>query len=117
MKPLTPRQVEARLRANGFVRSHGVGSHRCWFNPVTNRYTVVSHHGNAPLPHLERDQKKRGQAVFIPMEDVQTERRKTERRKTQVRAAKDLSQKMLGPGSKGRSASGESREVSGGQCW
>jgi len=50
MKPLTPRQVEAHLRANGFIRSHGVGSHRGWFNPVTNRYTVVPHHGNAPLP-------------------------------------------------------------------
>ena len=50
MKPLTSKQVEAHLRANGFVRSHGVGSHRGWFNPLTGRCTVVPFRGNAPLP-------------------------------------------------------------------
>ena len=50
MKPMNARQVEAHLRAHGFIRSHGVGSHRGWFNPVTNRYVVVPHNGNRTLP-------------------------------------------------------------------
>jgi predicted RNA binding protein YcfA (HicA-like mRNA interferase family) len=50
MKPMNARQAEAHLRAHGFIRSHGVGSHRGWFNPVTNRYVVVPHHGNKTLP-------------------------------------------------------------------
>lgn len=49
MKPLTAKEVEAHLRANGFVRSHGVGSHRGWFNPKTGRLTVVPSHGNKTL--------------------------------------------------------------------
>ena len=50
MKPLTAREVEGYLRANGFVRSHGVGSHQGWFNPNTGRSTVVPFHGNRTLP-------------------------------------------------------------------
>ena len=49
MKPLTAAQVEAILRANGFIRSHGKGSHFGWFNPTTLRRTSVPHHGNRPL--------------------------------------------------------------------
>ncbi len=50
MKPLTARQVEAYLKANGFLPGHGVGSHHGWFNPETNRTTVVPVHGNKVLP-------------------------------------------------------------------
>ena len=49
MKPLNAVQVEAILRANGFIRSHGKGSHFGWFNPVTGRTTTVPHHGNRTL--------------------------------------------------------------------
>lgn len=37
MKPMTAREVEAHLRAFGFVRGHGVGSHQGWFNPTTGK--------------------------------------------------------------------------------
>lgn len=50
MKPMTAAQVEALLRNNGFVRGHGSGSHRGYFNPVTGRQTVVPYHGNRTLP-------------------------------------------------------------------
>ena len=50
MKPLTAKQLEEILRANGFIKSHGVGSHQGWFNPQTNCRTVVPHHGNRALP-------------------------------------------------------------------
>ena len=50
MKPLTARQVEEYLKANGFRPGHGVESHRGWFNPETNRMTVVPFHGNRTLP-------------------------------------------------------------------
>ena len=50
MKPLTARQVESILRANGFVRSHGEGGHFGWYNPETRRRTVVPFHGNRVLP-------------------------------------------------------------------
>jgi len=50
MKPMTASEVEAHLKANGFVRGHGVGSHRGWYNPDTGRSTVVPFHGGRVLP-------------------------------------------------------------------
>ena len=50
MKPMTARQVEAWLTGCGCIRSHGVGSHRGWVNPLNGRFTVVPHHGNKTLP-------------------------------------------------------------------
>ena len=50
MKPMNAKQVEECLRSNGFIRSHGVGSHRGWFNPVTGCRTVVPYHGSEVLP-------------------------------------------------------------------
>ena len=49
VKPLTAREVERRLRENGFVREFGKGSHCGWYNPQTGRKTVVPHHGNTTL--------------------------------------------------------------------
>ena len=49
MKPLTAKEVEAYLRANGFIREFGKGSHYGWHNPVTGRKTVVPHHGTKTL--------------------------------------------------------------------
>jgi len=50
MKPLTAREVEDLLSANGFVVKSCVGSHFGWYNPETKRRTVVPHHGNRTLP-------------------------------------------------------------------
>lgn len=50
MKPMTARQVETWLKANGCIRSHGVGSHRGWINPANGRCTVVPLHGSRTLP-------------------------------------------------------------------
>lgn len=50
MKPLNARQIAEYLRGLGFVPSHGVGSHRGMFNPVTGKCTVIPFHGNEPLP-------------------------------------------------------------------
>lgn len=50
MKPLNAAQMAEYLRGFGFIKSHGVGSHRGMFNPVTGRRTVIPFHGKEPLP-------------------------------------------------------------------
>lgn len=50
MKPLTAQEVEDLLKAHGFIRVAGKGSHRGWYHPETGRKTVVPHHGNKTLP-------------------------------------------------------------------
>ena len=50
MKPLNAEQMAEYLRGVGFIKSHGVGSHRGMFNPVTGRRTVIPFHGKEPLP-------------------------------------------------------------------
>ena len=49
MRPLTAREVEDLLRAHGFVREYGKGSHAGWSNAATGRRTVVPHHGSRTL--------------------------------------------------------------------
>ena len=44
MKPMTARQVETWLKANGCIRSHGVGSHRGWINPANGMCRPVPPH-------------------------------------------------------------------------
>ena len=49
MKSLTAAQVEAYLRAAGFVHVRTKGSHFIWTHPATGRTTSVPHHGNRTL--------------------------------------------------------------------
>ena len=49
-KPLTAKQVEDILHKAGFIRSHGVGSHRGWFDPASGRHVTIPFHGGRTLP-------------------------------------------------------------------
>lgn len=49
MKPLTAREVEAYLRANGYVVDHATGSHRIWRNDAKGHAVPVPRHGNATM--------------------------------------------------------------------
>lgn len=49
MKPLTAREVEAYLKAAGYVYDHTEGSHFIWKNDERRHSVPVPHHGNKPL--------------------------------------------------------------------
>ena len=49
MKPLTAREVERLLKANGYVLHRICGSHHIWKNLASNKAVPVPHHGNVPL--------------------------------------------------------------------
>jgi len=50
MKPLTAKEVEAILSANGYVFRRMKGSHAIWYNDVSRHAVPVPHHGNATIP-------------------------------------------------------------------
>lgn len=50
MKPMTAEQIAKYLQSYGFIRSHGVGSHRGYFNPETGKRTVIPFHSKKTLP-------------------------------------------------------------------
>jgi predicted RNA binding protein YcfA (HicA-like mRNA interferase family) len=45
MKPMNAAQIMKYLQEHGFIKSHGVGSHRGMFNPQTGKRTVIPFHG------------------------------------------------------------------------
>lgn len=49
MKPLTPREVEGYLKANGYVFDHATGSHMIWWNGTTGHSVAVPRHGNRTM--------------------------------------------------------------------
>jgi predicted RNA binding protein YcfA (HicA-like mRNA interferase family) len=50
MKPMNAAQIMKYLQEHGFIKSHGVGSHRGMFNPQTGKRIVIPFHGKEPLP-------------------------------------------------------------------
>lgn len=45
--PMTPREMIALLKKNGFVEISQNGSHKKLYNPETNKITIVPYHGKA----------------------------------------------------------------------
>ena len=50
MKPLTAREVEEILSANGYVFRRMRGSHAIWYNAETRHAVPVPHHGSSTIP-------------------------------------------------------------------
>ena len=50
MRPLTARQVEEILSANGYEFRRMKGSHAIWYSPVRRHAVPVPRHGSSTLP-------------------------------------------------------------------
>lgn len=50
MKPLTARQVEEILAANGYEFRRMKGSHAIWYSSERRHAVPVPHHGSATIP-------------------------------------------------------------------
>lgn len=50
MRPMTARQVEEILAANGYGFRRMKGSHAIWYSPERRHAVPVPHHGGATIP-------------------------------------------------------------------
>jgi len=46
---LLPRHLIKILKQHGFVFKRSKGSHKIYYNPITNKTTIVPEHGNKDL--------------------------------------------------------------------